>query len=118
MFTLQLIRILEGESYTAVSSVARGMKMIKINPHEDLPPIGSLYHSLTDLGVHVLPQGDIVDLNFGVRYKLSQVLDKDNSPRGWRGLAEKIQLDYLTEPFGREKSPTMALLDNYEVCFV
>ncbi|XP_064630458.1 nuclear factor NF-kappa-B p105 subunit-like isoform X2 [Lineus longissimus] len=111
----KLIRILEGESYANVSSVAKGMQGVKFNPHDDLPPIDSLYNSLNDLGVQALPQGDILDLNFGVRYKLAQVLDKDNSARGWRGLAEKIDLDALIEPLGREKSPTMALLDNYEV---
>ena len=77
--------------------------------------IGQLGTSSIYVGLLVSISGDMSRLDAMVRMKLSKLLDPVQSGSDWRELAERLKLSISIKGLELQKSPTKALLDNYEV---
>ena len=63
----------------------------------------------------MFPDADLHKLDSMTRTKLAKLLDPVQTGWDWRALAIKLGLECLVNPFQLQKSPTRALIDNYEV---
>ena len=71
-------------------------------------------HYIITTAIHPF-SGDLHKLDTLARVRLAKLLDPECPSQDWQELAHQVQLQTLIVPLSGLKSPTKALLDNFEV---
>ncbi|XP_013405334.1 nuclear factor NF-kappa-B p105 subunit isoform X1 [Lingula anatina] len=102
-------KILNGEPYSTFRDVEdHSAHLIKSG--------GKVYTLSQDSGLGSSSvTGDLDKLDYMSRVSLAKLLDPCKTDQDWEAVAKYLDLGHLVSTFRPQKSPTLSLLDNYEV---